>query len=120
MIQEVQLLSHAQQEIMQAHWVKTSQLGALDIAHDPKPVVRLFTPDANATWLLTELSPDCVLAFGLCDLGVGFPELGFVSLVELQTTRGPFGLPIERDMHFSADKPLSAYSQQARCTPRVC
>jgi hypothetical protein len=24
---------------------------------DPRPVVKLFTPDANATWLLTELDP---------------------------------------------------------------
>ena len=33
---------------------------------DPYPVVRLFTPDAGATWLLTELDPeDDDLAFGL-------------------------------------------------------
>jgi hypothetical protein len=44
---------------------------------DPVPVVKLFTPDANATWLLTELDPDNpTLAFGLCDLGLGSPELG--------------------------------------------
>lgn len=24
---------------------------------DPHPVVKLFTPDAGATWLLTELDP---------------------------------------------------------------
>ena len=24
---------------------------------DPHPVVKLFTPDANGTWLLTELDP---------------------------------------------------------------
>ena len=33
---------------------------------DPFPVVKLFTPDANATWLLVELDPeDSDLAFGL-------------------------------------------------------
>jgi Protein of unknown function (DUF2958) len=37
---------------------------------DPVPVVKLFTPDASATWLLTELDPDNpILAFGLCCLG---------------------------------------------------
>ena len=37
----------------------------------PMPVVKLFTPDANATWLLTEIYPgDTDIAFGLCDLGV--------------------------------------------------
>ncbi|MDB5723494.1 MAG: transposase, partial [Novosphingobium sp.] len=36
--------------------------------HDPFPVVKLFTPDAGATWLLTELDPDEPdIAFGLCD-----------------------------------------------------
>ena len=41
------------------------------------PVVKLFTPDVNATWLLTELDPeDPDISFGLCDLGVGCPELG--------------------------------------------
>jgi hypothetical protein len=33
---------------------------------DPLPVVKLFTPDAQATWLLTELDPACEWrAFGL-------------------------------------------------------
>ena len=47
---------------------------------DPFPVVKLFTPDAQATWLLTELIPDEPdIAFGLCDLGLGSPELGYVG-----------------------------------------
>lgn len=83
--------------------------------HDPFPVVKLFTPDAGATWLLTEIDPDePSLAFGLCDLGLGFPELGYVSLDELLTLRGRLGLPVERDEHFHADKPLSAYAEEAR------
>lgn len=81
---------------------------------DPAPVVKLFTPDANATWLLTELDPsDSDRAFGLCDLGLGCPELGYVSILELRALRGPFGLPVERDEWFSADKPLSSYAEQA-------
>lgn len=44
---------------------------------DPVPVVKLFTPDAGATWLLTEIDPDDHdRAYGLCDLGLGMPELG--------------------------------------------
>ncbi|MDP1044968.1 DUF2958 domain-containing protein, partial [Klebsiella pneumoniae] len=30
---------------------------AAGLANDPLPVVRLFTPDAHATWLLTSLDP---------------------------------------------------------------
>src|SRR5271154_3746944 len=72
------------------------------------PVVKLFTPDAGCTWLLTEIDPqEPDLAFGLCDLGLGFPELGSVSLAELSALRGRLGLPVERDRHFTATKPLS-------------
>ena len=43
---------------------------------DFAPAVKLFTPDAGCTWLLTEIDPeDPDIAFGLCDLGMGFPEL---------------------------------------------
>ena len=44
---------------------------------DPMPVVRLFTPDAHATWLLAALDPtDGDTAYGLIDLGIGMPALG--------------------------------------------
>lgn len=79
------------------------------------PVVKLFTPDAGCTWLLTEIDPqDTDLAFGLCDLGMGCPELGYVSLSELAGVRGGLGLPIERDLHFVGRKPLSVYAADAR------
>ena len=73
------------------------------------PVVKFFTPDAGATWLITELDSDGDTMFGLCDLGLGFPELGYVSLSELLTVRGKLGLPVERDRWFKATKPLTEY-----------
>jgi len=76
--------------------------------------VKLFTPDAGATWLLTEIDPeDPDIASGLCDLGVGCPELGSVSLAEIAALRGKLGLPVERDLHFKATKPISAYAEEA-------
>jgi Protein of unknown function (DUF2958) len=90
-----------------------------DDALDFKPVVKLFTPDAQCTWLLTELDPDAGLAFGLCDLGLGEPELGYVSLIELAAVRGELGLPVERDLHFEADKPISAYADEARARGKI-
>lgn len=87
---------------------------------DPAPVVKLFTPDAGATWLLTEIDPDDHdRAFGLCDLGLGSPELGDVSLAELHALRGRLGLPLERDLHFKAVKPISAYAHEARLAGRI-
>ena len=90
-----------------------------DDALDFKPVVKLFTPDAQCTWLLTELDLDGGLAFGLCDLGLGCPELGYVSLAELSSVRGKLGLSVERDLHFDADKAISAYADQARAHGRI-
>ena len=55
----------------------------------------------------------------LCDLGLGYPELGYVSLAELSSVRGRLGLPVERDLHFVADKPLSAYAEEARKQGRI-
>ena len=91
-----------------------------DTSIDFMPVVKLFTPDAGCTWLLTELDPtDPDIAFGLCDLGLGYPELGYVSLAELSAARGHLGLPIERDLYFVASKTLSAYAAEARNTGRI-
>jgi hypothetical protein len=87
---------------------------------DPYPVVKLFTPDAGATWLLTELDPeDPDLAFGLCDLGLGCPELGYVRLSEIETVRGKLGLPVERDLFFQADKPLSRLASEAQAAGMI-
>jgi hypothetical protein len=82
---------------------------------DPTPVVKLFTPDANATWLLTELDPENpTIAFGLCDLGLGCPELGSVSLQEISSVRGPMELSVERDEHYVETRPLSELAKLAR------
>ncbi len=84
---------------------------------DHPPVVKLFTPDAGCTWLLSEIDPEEPdIAFGLCDLGLRFPELGCVSLDELRSLRGKLGLPVERDLSFTAGHPMSVYAEAARWT----
>lgn len=81
---------------------------------DFEPVVKLFNPAGAGTWLLTELDPENPdIAFGLCDLGMGTPELGSVSIAELESIRGPFGLGIERDLHFRPTKTLLGYARMA-------
>ena len=81
---------------------------------DFRPVVKLFTPDGACTWLLTELDPEEPdIAFGLCDLGMGCPELGSVRLSELEALRGRLGLPVERDRHFAPERTLSAFAREA-------
>jgi Protein of unknown function (DUF2958) len=40
-----------------------------------------------------KLDPDDGLAFGLCDLEMGEPELGYFSLAEFFAVRSNLGLP---------------------------
>ena len=95
------------------------QMGGLDTIDHP-PVVKLFTPDGACTWLLSELDPeDTDIAFGLCDLGFGTPEMGSVRISEIAAVRGRLGLPVERDLHFTATKPLSVYADESRTAGRI-
>ncbi len=92
-----------------------SENGSVDHA----PVVKFFGGGA-CTWLITEYNPDERTFFGLCDLGFGSPEIGYVSRDELEAIRfKPFGLPVERDMYSTFDKPLSAYTNAARDNQRI-
>jgi len=60
-------------------------------------LVKFFTPDSNWTWYVTEFNGDDIF-FGFV---IGFePEFGYFSLSELESARGPLGLPIERDLYF--------------------
>ena len=82
---------------------------------DPLPVVRLFTPDAHATWLLAALEPaDSDTAWGVVDLGISMPELGTVKLSDLASIVGPNKQPVMRDRYFQAVRPLSEYLRLAQ------
>ncbi len=79
-------------------------LGATENQKDPIAQVKFFNPCGMGTWWACEYDPDDGIFFGKADLG--FPELGYYSLEELEDYKGPFGLGIERDIHFQP-KPLS-------------
>jgi hypothetical protein len=81
---------------------------------DLLPVVKLFTPDAHAVWFLSELDPaDGDTAYGLCDVGIGAPELAHVKLSHLEAIRGPNKLPVKCDLHFKPKRCISEYAAQA-------
>lgn len=83
-------------------------------ATDPFPVVKLYTLDAGAVWLLTELDADGDLAYGLCDAGIGCPELAHVRLSALEGVRGPRGLGIVSDPHFKPRQSLLGYLAESQ------
>ena len=72
---------------------------------DPICHIKLFTPDSNWTWYITELSKqDNNLCFGYV---IGLEsEMGYFSLDELRSIRGSLGLKVEHDLSFQPT-PLS-------------
>ena len=63
--------------------------------------VKFFTPSSSWTWYIMEFDGEDMF-FGLVH---GFEkELGYFSLKELQSVKGPLGLPIERDLYW---KPIT-------------
>ena len=86
---------------------------------DHYPLVKIFDPCGASTWLFTELNEDGDTLFGACDLGMGFPELGYASLAEITRLRGFLGLPMERDRYFRAAAPLSVYARAAHAANRI-
>ena len=106
----MELLTQEQREALLANG---RRMMVRDISCEVWPVVKLFTPDANATWLLAWLDPtDTDIAWGLADLGC--PEIGSMRLSEIAAVRGALGLPVERDLYFEAEKSLSEYAAEAR------
>jgi|TARA_R110002020_G_scaffold367566_1_gene579416 hypothetical protein len=90
---------------------KLSPLG--DGSVENKPYLKLFNPMGSATWLISEFDGEDLM-FGLCDLGMGCPELGYVSLSEVKSIKLPLGLGIERDIYWKPSKSLGAYADDAR------
>ena len=89
------------------------------------PALKLFTPAGAATWLIHSVDPEEPdHLFGLCDLGLGFAELGYVSLAELEDLEVPvkvniFGrtytypLKVEKDLYFKPAHSLATYALAA-------
>ena len=83
------------------------------------PYLKLFSPVGAATWLISEYDEETGNLFGLCDLGMGFPELGSVSLHELESITLPMGLGIERDIFFEPTKTLAGYAHDAKLAGHI-
>ena len=84
------------------------ELGLMAVA-----LVKFFTPDSNWTWYASEFDGED-LFFGLVS---GFEvELGYFLLSELQSVKGPLGLPIERDLYYKTKtlKELIAHHKDQR------
>lgn len=75
-----------------------AQLGRQD---HPKAIIvaKFFNPVGAWTWYATEYSPVDRIFFGM--VHGHEKELGSFSLDELESIKGPLGLGIERDLHWT-------------------
>jgi hypothetical protein len=110
--------------------------GATPEETDHLPVVKYFDPCGAATWIITGLMPpedrgegegaEPDILFGLCDLGMGCPELGYVSLSELRSVTaglvsGSSGLSISKHAGRSRSTPTPPIGGAASSSPmRPC
>ena len=72
---------------------------------DKQIVCKFFNPVGAGTWYVCEGQEQANgdwLLFGLCDLGLGMPEWGYISVDDLESVSLPFGMGIERDLYFSS------------------
>ena len=98
--------------------LKANAISGVKFGTDHKPVVKFFGGGA-CTWLISEMHPDTNRMYGLCDLGHGSAELGYVMLEDLEGLTFQFGLKVERDLWFKADKTLNEYADEARIAGRI-
>lgn len=86
---------------------------------DHAPVLKLF--HGGATWLFAEgeLERENFRMFGLADLGLGNPELGYAKLEDMAEAFRRTGKTLERDMYFKATHPLSVYARAAKTKRRI-
>jgi Protein of unknown function (DUF2958) len=89
---------------------ESDKLPVEPVGDDPIAKVKLFDPTGAFTWFLASYDPETGVAYGRVH---GFEdEYGDISITELLVEfRGTFGLPIERDIHWTPRR-------LSECNPR--
>ena len=80
---------------------KLPALYSQENTEDPMVICKFFAVWTKWTWYAIEFDGKD-LFFGY--VAGDYPELGYFSLSELQSLKGPMGLGIERDLYFKARK----------------
>lgn len=79
-----------------------------------RPIFKLFTPWGACTWLVT--SEEDGILNGYADLGMGCVEYGgLFTRDEITAIKGPFGLKVERDLHFKDDPSVNYFKLETLC-----
>lgn len=84
---------------------KFAKQGRNEDIHTARVIAKFFTPTSNWTWYASEYYPETRTFFGFVQ---GFEgELGYFSLDELESVKGPLGLGVERDLYWDDTKTLA-------------
>jgi hypothetical protein len=90
------------------------EVGRQEDTDDPLVICKFFNPCGAGTWLATEYDETEKLFFGYVSIFNDHNnEWGEFGLGELQSLKLPFGLGIERDLHFP-EMPMSQAVKQER------
>jgi hypothetical protein len=66
---------------------------------NPTFVAKFFNPVGSQTWYASEYYPENKICYGYVT-GMYEEEWGTFSITELESLKLPFGMKIERDLHF--------------------
>ena len=84
-----------------------AKIGRQESVDDPVAVAHFFNPCGAGDWWATEFDPETREFFGYVSIfGDHCDEWGYFSLDELESVKGPFGVGIERDLHWTP-RPIS-------------
>ena len=81
---------------------------------DPILIAKFFNPTGAGTWYASEYNSETNICYGYVT-GLAFDEWGTFSIDELESIRLPFGLSMERDIHFK-ETPFSQLLAKNRIT----
>lgn len=85
--------------------IRQYPIGSQEMEEDPVCFLKFFTPFGRATWYVIEGKQEedgDYLFFGYVESPIDplFNELGYFTLNELKSIRGPLGLGVERDLYY--------------------
>lgn len=94
----MQLYTESQKKQLNKNWEIETRTGNMQ-----KAVIKLFNPSGIGTWYVTSMTEDETIAFGVCSIQE--VEIGSIDMTQLKRIKiPPLNLPIERDIHFEANK----------------
>src|SRR5688572_12192395 len=71
------------------------------LPEDVPIIAKFFNPCGAGTWYATEYDSKTEMFFGYAAILEG--ELGYFTLDDLKSYRGPLGIGIERDLYYSGE-----------------